>query len=301
MRLFALIGSGCLAALVRGDSSYSDADARVYAKYSSMAYASPAKIRLWRTTSACADTLSGFEVKGTYEEPTSSLPFSNNAGFGYIGVDAGRSTIVAAFKGSNDTADWIEDFTGGEFDFTHCTMPSGESVGTVHAGFCEYYVDLANQGMVADLVSLAEQYPDYTVVTTGHSLGAAAAVLLAYDFYGVSGGKMPLVYTFGLPRVADHEFSVEFATRVLGSYRVVHNRDIVPHLPVCCGVTSCWTSSSCPYHVANEIFYKEDMSDGADYTVCDGTGEDMSCSDGQVDMSADDHCSYFGDICGECA
>ena len=41
-------------------------------------------------------------------------------------------------------------------------------------------------------------------------------------------------------------------------------------------------------------------ADGSSYTICDGSGEDNSCSNGQVDLSASDHCDYFGGICGTC-
>ena len=81
-----------------------------------------------------------------------------------LGVDSARELVVAAFKGSNDTADWVQDFSGGEFDFSSCALPSGESVGTVHAGFCEYYVDIAELGLVADFVALAQAHPTVGVL-----------------------------------------------------------------------------------------------------------------------------------------
>lgn len=225
--------------------------------------------------------------------------FGNNAGFGYIGLDHGRGWVVAAFKGSNDTADWIEDIEGGEYSISSCEMSSGTSVGNVHSGFCKYYTNLADLGIASDYLALLEAYPSYLPVITGHSLGATAAVLLAYDIGTLSGGSsLPLLYTFGLPRVGNYDFSLQVAQVTQGAYRLTHNRDMVPHLPKCCA--GCSTSSRCPYHTATEVFYKGDVDIGESYAICDGSGEDSSCSNGQLDYSTSDHCEYYGDICGEC-
>ena len=290
--------------LVRPPASSTDACATSpsirSARYSSVAYCEPNEVAAWTLSSACSDTLSSFAVNKTFAVEDGG-PFSNNAGFAYLGVDSARELVIASFKGSNDTADWIQDFIGGEFDFSSCALLSGASVGTVHSGFCKYYVDLAKLGLAADFVALSRAHPTFRAVSTGHSLGATAAVLLAYDAYALSGGDVvPTLYTYGQPRVGDYSFSQELASRVATSYRLTHWRDTVPHLPLECpfGVKL----RSCPYHAATEIFYVEDSSS---YTVCDGSGEDGSCSDQfVVDYVVSDHCSYLessiGSICGTC-
>ncbi len=51
-----------------------------------------------------------------------------------------------------------------------------------------------------------------------------------------------------------------------GIYRVVHNRDIVPHVPF----------EFIKYaHPPNEIFFDENMKN---YTICSESGEDPKCS-----------------------
>ncbi|KAG5192224.1 hypothetical protein JKP88DRAFT_173803, partial [Tribonema minus] len=42
------------------------------------------------------------------------------------------------------------------------------------------------------------------------------------------------LYTFGTPRPGDAAFGELFNQSVGTAYRVVHNRDIVPHLAPCC-------------------------------------------------------------------
>ena len=83
----------------------------------------------------------------------------------------------------------------------------------------------------------------------------------------------------------------EQGTRV--SWRVTHWRDPVPHLPI---------EAMGFKHIGTEVFY---TSDNSKYTVCDGSGEDVKCSDQfDVDPSIWDHLHYFDppidDISGGC-
>jgi len=72
--------------------------------------------------------------------------------------------------------------------------------------------------------------------------------------------------TFESPRVGNKEFS-SFINQVFPlTVRITHHRDIVVHLP---------PESFAFRHVPNEVFFKKD----SDYKVCDGSGEDKSCSD----------------------
>jgi len=49
------------------------------------------------------------------------------------------------------------------------------------------------------------------------------------------------------------------------------------------------------HHVPNEIWYTEDSST---YKVCDGTGEDPTCSDTVVIPSIPDHTDYLNQYTG---
>lgn len=72
--------------------------------------------------------------------------------------------------------------------------------------------------------------------------------------------------------------------KVPSHYRIVHNRDLVPHLP--------------PHveynHVAYEIFFNENMSE---YKVCNESGEDPTCSNKFFpEYTTNDHNFYFVDL-----
>lgn len=295
------MGNGASLKNISSSEAYDEDLAIDLARYSAVAICRPDQVASWTLSSSCSAELSSFQVVNTYVVDGGG-PFSNNVGFAYLGIDTARELVIASFKGSNDTMDWIHDIEGGEFDFSSCALRSGDSVGTVHSGFCAYYQGIAALGVAEDFVTLARSYPSYTAVSTGHSLGATAAALLAFDAYGLSTGSVaPALYTYGMPRTGDHEFAVELGTRASPSFRLTHWKDTVPHLPLVCPFAV--TLSGCPYHTATEIFYVEDSSS---YTVCDGSGEDSSCSYQfpVVVTDGNDHCSYFegtiGSICGDC-
>ncbi len=92
--------------------------------------------------------------------------------------------------------------------------------GQVHVGFKSALADVW-ESMEPLLRSLHQE--GRTIWFTGHSLGAALAVLAA-DHFGDAAG----VYTFGSPRVGDARFKVHYRQP---TYRIVNNTDLVTELP----------------------------------------------------------------------
>jgi hypothetical protein len=71
-------------------------------------------------------------------------------------------------------------------------------------------------------------------------------------------------------------------TRVPRIIRVVHNRDIVPHLPL---------QSQDFTHPPFEVLFDEGMSS---FKICSEAGEDPTCSDAfYPNFSIEDHVSYW--------
>ena len=96
---------------------------------------------------------------------------------------SGDSDIIA-FRGSVDEADWIADMQG---------WPSKHpQLGYCHSGFLTGMEDVYSE--LAMAVS-----PDRPFAITGHSLGAARALILA-GLFAVRGPKPLMVVTFGTPR-----------------------------------------------------------------------------------------------------
>merc|ERR1711916_60900 len=86
---------------------------------------------------------------------------------------------------------------------------------------------------------------------------------------------------FGLPRVGNKLFSDFQSTIIPDTFRVVHKNDIVPHLP------PQWVGF---HHVKTEVWANEDQDV---LKVCDGSGEDPSCSDSVYGDSVEDHLHYL--------
>jgi hypothetical protein len=153
---------------------------------------------------------------------------------------------------------------------------------TVHKGFYHSYLTIARQINLA-AKSLLANCQNCHIYITGHSLGGAIATLAAADLYSLTPDLT--LYTFGSPRVGDLQFATYFDKIVPDTYRIVHNQDLVPHIPQrFLGFR----------HVSREIWYY--TSTGAQYKECSG-GEDDACSN-SVNLHVDensikDHATYL--------
>ena len=173
------------------------------------------------------------------------------------------SQIIVSFRGSHNIPNWISDFTFNKVDLKWTGVPSGIKV---HQGFLWGYEAMQDdvKTWVAEAV---KDCPTCTVHVTGHSLGAAEAVLCVTDLR--LQGYKPEMWNFGLPRVGDEKFSKWFdaATKANNQtvYRMVNQKDLVPHVP---------PADDFFHHIALEVWRTENKT----YIVCDGSGEDKNCS-----------------------
>jgi len=207
---------------------------------------------------------------------------TNNT-FGYVGVDLQRKLIVTAYKGTapNDLEAWMNNLSIAKVPY-----PYG---GQVHSGFWSAYqsVALQQQNLTRTALSL---YPNYTVVFTGHSLGAALSALASVDVYmNVQRNNTMTTYLYGCPRIGDQTFSQAASGRMPTCYRVVHHKDPVVHLP---------QQELGFWHFPYEVYYgvnQEAMIPGAGgWKVCDSTGEDSTCADSlNFPTDVNDHLYYF--------
>lgn len=170
----------------------------------------------------------GFKVTKVINERTEDTN-------GFVGYLTSQKEIVVAFRGSTSIEDWITNLDAVRRTYTGV----GCSGCSVHNGFLEAQQLVAKE-INAEVSRLLKLYPSYKVVVTGHSLGGAMGILQALDLLGAtqpavtSGGNLRL-YTYGQPRVGEVDFSAypDALINAKGGayYRVVHDRDIVPHNP----------------------------------------------------------------------
>lgn len=125
-------------------------------------------------------------------------------------------SILVVFRGTT-----YEDIPA---DFK-CRMKQTD-FGTVHRGFLSYA-----KAAFFSLGICLEKWGPKPLIFTGHSLGAAAAVIAAATCAN-KGYEIAAVYTFGCPRVGNGDFC-EYANAAFGDvhYRHVNGHDGVPMLP----------------------------------------------------------------------
>lgn len=129
--------------------------------------------------------------------------------YGYVGKLADSSGIVVSFRGTDpaDIENWIVDL-----NTTMTTPYPGCSGCGVHSGFYEGYMGLSSQ-----MISAVNEYGGTSapsIFVTGHSLGAAMAVVATYELV-LAGYPVTTSYNFGNPRVGNQAFVDAFAANIL--------------------------------------------------------------------------------------
>eukprot|EP00475_Leptophrys_vorax_P043490 TRINITY_DN838_c0_g1_i3.p1 TRINITY_DN838_c0_g1~~TRINITY_DN838_c0_g1_i3.p1 ORF type:complete len:198 (-),score=35.22 TRINITY_DN838_c0_g1_i3:117-710(-) len=187
--------------------------------------------------------------------------------------------VVVAFRGTKGRSiqDWIDNAR-----FTKQTAIFGGNSTSVHSGFLESYTR-HRDAVYQAVMSLTNDYPGVPVVVTGHSLGGALAAICAMDVHYNFDVRDVYLINFGSPRVGDYAFSSLFQNGLKGrSWRVTHDHDIVPHVPI---------EAMDFHHIGTEVWYTSDNT----YEICNGSGEDPNCSNSNhINLSVADHMVYLG-------
>jgi triacylglycerol lipase len=167
----------------------------------------------------------GFEVPPTYD-PFATISgvsvgpkFSRTEPFGFIARNKNSNVLWAAFRGPRSLEDWIANFV---------VRGARHPWGLVEDSFYRLYVQ---SGRLVRWMPALSPLPS-ALVLTGHSLGAALAILAASEL-AILAGQIPLhVITFGGPRVGDPQFAAEYNRLVPSTLRIVNTEDLVPAVPL---------------------------------------------------------------------
>jgi predicted lipase len=145
--------------------------------------------------------------------------------FGLMGHNSAARTAVIAFRGTSDVPEWVADIDAIPDDYQPIS-----GFGQVHSGFQEVY-QLVRTNIAANLAAATAGCDQ--ILVTGHSLGAALAVLAAPDIARTMPPNTiePRLITFAGPRVGVSDFTAKFNALIESCYRVVNFLDIVPYLP----------------------------------------------------------------------
>jgi hypothetical protein len=145
--------------------------------------------------------------------------------FGLVGKNTATKTAFVAIRGTQTQTEWLQNL---DVDATgYRPVPD---FGDVHMGWMGLY-ETMRANLAANLPAACAGCDQ--LIVTGHSLGAALAVLAAPDIAkNISVVPEPKLTTFGGPRPGLHDFVVPFNLLIDSCFRVVNFFDIVPHLPL---------------------------------------------------------------------
>ncbi len=135
-----------------------------------------------------------------------------------------QDTLMVVFRGSDCRLDYLT-----HIQFWKMTVPYSNfsSAIRMHTGFVHAYKSDGVRNIIMSYVD-----GDVKKITvTGHSYGAALAVLCAVDLQYNFPDKEYEVALFGGPRVGNRAFADSYNHRVFKTMRVTNGNDIVTKLP----------------------------------------------------------------------
>jgi len=194
--------------------------------------------------------------------------------FGFIAKQPKTNDIFIVFRGTRESAEWLDDF-----QFKQVNFLNDPSLGGVSSGFNKIYTHSYDQQLDNHLKSSTPVPPSdrkasiyqtlaYTlqncppgsqVFVTGHSLGGALATLATLHTAKSTQFKHPILYSFASPRVGNSKFAQQFRDLNLQVFRIANSEDIVPTAPLASGtiVGSEMTSVMSPAQVKRINALKE--------------------------------------------
>ncbi|KAJ2494037.1 hypothetical protein IWW37_000115 [Coemansia sp. RSA 2050] len=180
--------------------------------------------------------------------------------FGFVAHKDDTKEIIVSWRGSTTLKDWVTNF-----QIVPTPWPAHINGSAVHSGFLYAYSAGASK-IKAVVAGLAQKYPDYKIVLTGHSLGGAQATLAAVDIASEHPewvNRLEL-YTYGQPRVGNAAFSDWLSKQPFSIFRAVYREDVVAQVPL---------RSMGFQHQAQEVWYNSNTQT----TFCGSDAENPTC------------------------
>ncbi|XP_047306710.1 phospholipase A1-Ibeta2, chloroplastic-like [Impatiens glandulifera] len=147
----------------------------------------------------------------------------------------GRRDIVIALRGTSTCLEWAENFR----DLLVQINPTRDQP-KVQCGFLSLFkthgvhVPSLSETVTQEIKRLINQFKGETlsITVTGHSLGAALALLVADELSSCAPNPPPVaVFSFGSPRVGNRCFSNRLNAKKVKVLRIVNSQDIITRVP----------------------------------------------------------------------
>ena len=134
--------------------------------------------------------------------------------------------IYVVFRGTKTIVEWIDDAMFAQVPYTFV-----DDGGMTEQGFTNIYGTI-HDSIVNAVNNLSSTGTFSNLFITGHSLGAALAILAVPELTENTSFKNPIMYNFAGPRVGNIHFVNELYNPLnITSWRVVNTNDVVPTLP----------------------------------------------------------------------
>jgi len=135
-----------------------------------------------------------------------------------------RDCLWITFRGTDSLGEWLSNLTFWKKSIPYDNM---ETKIRVHTGFLNVYKN--NKVRDKILAEITEEINHIRI--TGHSRGAALAVLSAVDIQYNFPDRDIEVILFGCPRVGNKEFAKSYNKRVDKTVRIENSNDLITKLP----------------------------------------------------------------------
>lgn len=153
----------------------------------------------------------------------------------------GRRDIVIALRGTATCLEWAENLRAQLVPMSNNEIePTSSGLPKVEAGFLSLFktqgVNISSlaESVIEEVKRLMEQYKNETlsITITGHSLGAALALLVANELTANVPDVPPVaVFSFGGPRVGNRAFADMVESNNVKVLRIVNNQDVITQVP----------------------------------------------------------------------
>uniref|UniRef100_A0AC34G5G2 ShKT domain-containing protein n=1 Tax=Panagrolaimus sp. ES5 TaxID=591445 RepID=A0AC34G5G2_9BILA len=162
----------------------------------------------------------------------------------------------------------------------------------------------ASNGAYDVIAPLIFSHRGYNFIFTGHSLGGAIASLTALTAKLAIKTANISLFTFGEPRYHEYKLAQTFENNLSNGFRVIHDSDVVPHMPMCGTRFSASCTENTFYHYPQEIWFNKPSMNDSNYKLCSSSnGEDPKCSNSisepsfllnfGTDLGAEMHMTYY--------
>ncbi|RWR86719.1 phospholipase A1 DAD1, chloroplastic [Cinnamomum micranthum f. kanehirae] len=149
----------------------------------------------------------------------------------------GRRDVVVAYRGTVTCMEWLENLRS---MLTHLPESTSDLGPMVESGFWSLYTSRTPacpslcEEVRDEIARILDKYRGEAIslTVTGHSLGAALAVLTAYDIKTTfRDSPLVTVFSFGGPRVGNRTFRRDVEENGSKVLRIVNTHDVITKLP----------------------------------------------------------------------